>query len=146
METRPDITGSELVTEVFGYWPSFHDAEVVRMFLETTASPSAGPELRADIYAFEITNEVAPDGTLVLRHKVLVSFRFSGVDNLLVKDFGNQNAIMGLSIVDIRSRQMEAVKFEVRFDGAFGVSAGFLCREVFVESVRAWKPQPEGAV
>lgn len=116
------------------------------MCLETTASPSAGPELRADIYAFEITNEVAPDGTLVLRHKVLVSFRFSGVDNLLVKDFGNQNAIMGLSIVDIRSRQMEAVNFEVRFDGSFGVSAGFLCREVFVESVRAWKPQPEGAV
>jgi immunity protein 50 of polymorphic toxin system len=146
METRPDITGSELVTQVFGYWPSFHDAEVVRMSLETTASPSAGPDVRADIYAFEITNEVAPDGTLVLRHKVLVSFRFSGVDNLLVKNFGNQNAIMGLSIVDIRSRQMEAVKFEVRFDGSFSFSAEFLCREVFVESVRAWKPQPEGAV
>ena len=89
---------------------------------------------------------MARDGTLVLRHNVLVSFRFSGIDNLLVKDFGNQNAIMGLSIVDIRSRQMEAVKFEVGFDGILGVSAGFICREAFVESVRAWTPQPEGAV
>jgi hypothetical protein len=26
-----EIYGAELVTDIFGYWPSFHDAEVVRM-------------------------------------------------------------------------------------------------------------------
>lgn len=146
MEARPDIAGSELVTSVFGYWPSLHDAEVVRMSLETTSSPSLGPELRADIYTFEITAEVASDGTLVLRHNVLVSFRFAGVDRLKVENFGNQNAIVGLSIVDVRSRQMEALKFEVSFEGSFGVSAEFLCREARVESVRPWRPQREDAV
>jgi len=144
METRSDIAGSELVPRVFGYWPSFHDAEVVRMSLETRPYAD-GPVLRADIYAFEITNDIGPDGTFVLRHHSLVSFLFSGIDNLRLEDFGNQNTLMGLRIIDVRSRQLESLKFEVSFDGSFGVTVGFLCRDVSVESVRPWRPERDGA-
>ncbi len=132
---RSDFKGAELVSKVFGYWPTFHDAEVLRICLQRTTPYEDGPELLADIHVFEIGDKVGPDGTLVLRHHTLVSFRFSGIDELVVRGFGNQNAIVGLSISDIRSRQLERLNFEVSFEGTFGTSTDFLCRDVAVDRV-----------
>lgn len=140
-----NIPGSELLTSVFGYWPTFHDAEVVRLELVRVEPYGAGPDLLADVHAFEITNEVDAKGHFVLRHDVLVSFRFRGVDQLRLEDWNNQNAIFGLGIEDIRSRQLDVLKFEVRFDGSFGVQARFLCRSVEIESVKPFGPQDQRA-
>lgn len=134
-----NIRGSEQLTRVFGYWPSFHDAEVVRLELVRAASFGEGPELLADVHTFEITNEVGLDGRLVLRHHVLVSFRFRGVDQLHIKDWNNQNALMGLRLEDIRSRQLELLRFEVSFDSAWGMAAKFLCRSIEIDAVRPWE-------
>ena len=135
---RSDFRGAELVSDVFGYWPSFHDAEVLRICLERTSASEGGPQLLADIHVFEIGDEVGADGTLVLRHHTLVSFRFSGIDDLFVSGFGNQNVIAGLSILDIRSRQLGLLRFEVSFEGSFGTSINFLCRDVTVDHVKPW--------
>lgn len=134
-----EIQGSAQLTSVFGYWPSFHDAEVVRLELVRLASFAEGPDLLADLHAFEMTKDVGPDGYFVLRHHVLVSFRFRGVDQLRIEGWNNQNALMGLRIEDISSRQLDALQFEVCFDSAFGVAAEFLCRGVAIESVRPWE-------
>ncbi len=136
------IPGAELLTAVFGRWPSFHDAEVVRLALERSEPYGDGPDLVADVHAFEMTDEVSPDGSYVLRRHVLVTFRFRGIANVHIKAFNNQNALAGLAITDIRSHQIEDLRYEVRFDGSFGVDASFLCREASVESVRPWKGQP----
>jgi hypothetical protein len=140
MEKRLDIPGSELVTEIFGYWPSFHDATVVRMSLETTNTYVVGPNLCADIYAFEMANESNLDGSMVLRHNVLISFCFAGVDDLHLDGFWNQNTLLQLAITDIRSRQLEWLKFEVFIDG-YGISTKFLCHAVSVQGVREWQPE-----
>ena len=138
-----DIKGSRLVTAVFGYWPSFHDAEVVRFEL-VRASPFAdGPDVLADIHAFEITDQVAPSGCLVLRHHVLVSFRFRGVDQIRLEGWNNQNALFGLRIKDIRDCHLDVLKYEVCFDSSFGMNAEFLCRSVEVESVSPWEIDSE---
>lgn len=133
------IEGAELLTSVFGYWPSFHDAEVVRLELVRVDPFAQGPDLLADVHAFEITKEVGSDGYLVLRHHVLVSFRFRGVDQLQLGGWNNQNALMGLRIDDISSRQLDVLRFEVCFDSSWGVQAEFLCRSVVIESVRPWE-------
>ncbi len=144
MRARLDITGSLLVTDLFGYWPDFHDAEVLRLRFEATGDD--GPLLFAEIYAFEMTSDVAPSGQYVLRNHVLVSFRFSGIDNLEMHGFNAQNTIMGLNIANIRERQLEGISFEVRFEGSFGVSAKFVCRDVVVEGVRPWARRGSFAV
>lgn len=36
----PVIAGAELLTSLFGAWPSFHDAEVLRLALDRGADPS----------------------------------------------------------------------------------------------------------
>ena len=136
MIKRPDITGSSLVTTLFGYWPDFHDAEVLRLRFEATGD--GGPALFADVYVFEMTSDVAPNGQYVLKNHVVVSFRFSGIDNLEMHGFNAQNAIMGLNISNIQEGQMEGLAFEVEFEGSFGVSVKFMCRDVVVEAVRPW--------
>jgi hypothetical protein len=133
-----NVQGSEQLTSVFGSWPSFHDAEVVRLELVRVKPFVDGPDLLADIHTFEITEDVGPDGYLILRHHVLVSFRFRGVDEVRIQDWNNQNVLLGLRIEDLRGRQFDVLKFKVCFDSSFGVAADFLCRSMAIESVRPW--------
>jgi hypothetical protein len=131
------ITGAEQLVAVFGYWPSFHNAEVLWLRLDRRASGDGcyGPTLDALIHAFEITNETGAAGAYVLRHHVLVHLRFSDVVELRLGGFNNQNALMGLTVTDLRDRQMDRVKLAVRFDSAFGADASFRCYGAEVVSV-----------
>ena len=62
-----EIYGGELVTGIFGHWPSFHDAEVVRMSLERTAKYQAGPLLLADVHTFEMTSDIDAQGRITFK-------------------------------------------------------------------------------
>jgi hypothetical protein len=137
------IAGADEVVRIFGRWPSFHDAEVLR-FCVTRAPEDVGPSIEADLHVFEITDEVAPSAFLVLKHHTLVTFRFVGVTQFRMDGINNQNALMGLAIEDIRGRQLEGIRYEVTFDPSFGLSAGFLCRDVAVIAVRPWEAESGG--
>jgi hypothetical protein len=63
-----EIYGAELVTAIFGSWPSFHDAEVVRLRLERTEKYDSGPSLHTDVHTFEVTSDIDVQGRYVLRH------------------------------------------------------------------------------
>lgn len=132
------IPGSELLTDVFGEWPSFHDAEVERLALETTPLLGNGPDLLAAVHTFEITDKIGADGCFVLRNHVLVSFRFQGIEEVRLEGFNKQNALMGPSIVDCSDRQLESLKYDVHFTGSFGVDARFFCCDAIVASVQPW--------
>ena len=130
------VIGVEKLTTVFGYWPSFHDSEVIWFHLDRRPDGEGqGPTVEAMIRAFEITSEVGPGGFLVLRHHVLVHFRFREAVELELDGFNCQNALFGLTIADIRDRQLERIHFQVRFDSSFGLGVSFQCREVEVLSV-----------
>jgi hypothetical protein len=58
----PKLAGADQVISIFGYWPSFHDAEVVRLELLRTEPFELGPALLADIHTFEMTDEIGSDG------------------------------------------------------------------------------------
>jgi hypothetical protein len=130
------ITGSAQLVAVFGYWPSFHDAEVLWMHLDRRShGEGSGPTLEALLHVFEITQEVGPDGCYILRHHVLVHLRFQDVVELRLEGFNHQNALMGLTLTDLRSRQWQHILFEVRFDSSCGMDASFQCHAVEVVSV-----------
>jgi hypothetical protein len=137
MKSVAEIVGCEQLLAVFGYWPSFHDAEVHWVRLDR-ASPGDGmPSVEAVVHAFEMTSEIDANGYYVLRHHVLVHFRFHEIVDLRIEEMNNQNALFGLQILDIRDRQLERVKFEVHFDPSFGMYATFGCFSVEVLSVQA---------
>jgi len=134
------ITGADQVTKIFGYWPSFHDSEVIRVELVRGDPSVSGPIVLADIHAFEMTDEIDSEGLFILRKNTLVSLRFEGIDHLKLEGFNHQNTLSGLAVIDIRSKQMENLAYEVFFDGSFGVHCEFMCHDVRVERVRPWTP------
>ena len=137
-ETRR-IENAEALTDVFGRWPSFHDAEVHRIRLDRgLAGP---PSLGADIHVFEMTPDVTREGFYVLRHHTLVTLNFVGVDQLDLGGFNQQNVLTGLVLRDISARQLDVLNWEVEFDPSFGVGASFLCEHVAVLAAVPFDPQ-----
>ena len=130
------VQGAEKLMELFGHWPSFHDAEVISLMLDQSGQDDDfGPSLVATIRAFDITDEVLPSGFLKLAHECTAVIAFREVVELHLADFEAQNVLWGLHIVDIRDRQLERQNFEVRFAGVKGLDARFQCRGVEVLSV-----------
>jgi hypothetical protein len=127
------IANVHLLEEVFGGFPSFHDAEVLRIVLSCESIETL-PTLEAKIHVFEMTSEIK-NGSYVLKHHSLVTFQFLEIDGLRLNGFNNQNVLQGLSVKDISDQQLENLKFEVGFDGVFGVEAHFKCRAVTIVSV-----------
>lgn len=136
MDATNRILGGERLTSVFGYWPSFHDAEVIWLRMDRRSfAVGGGPSVEAMLHTFEITSDVGPDDCYVLRNHVLVHFRFRDVVELQLAGFNHQNALFGLTVTDLRERQLEHIHFEVDFQSAFGVGASFQCHEIEVLSV-----------
>ncbi len=110
MNIEEGIVGYHRLTSVFGYWPSFHDSEVLCVHLERRQFiEGIGPNLDALIHVFEMTSEISPSGSHVLRHHSLVHFRFHDVVELKLEGFNLQNMLWELAISDIREQQLERI-------------------------------------
>jgi len=137
MDGHEQIEGAEKLITVFGYWPSFHDAEVLwlRMDRRAVREDVYLPTLEMMVHAFEMTSEIGPEGAYVLRHHVLVHLRFHMVDHVKLADFNHQNALYGLYFNDIRASQLEQADFEITLEGAWGLDGSFICKAVEVVDV-----------
>jgi hypothetical protein len=137
MNVHERIEGAQKLIAVFGYWPSFHDAEVLwlRMDRRPVREDVYGPTLEMMVHTFEITSEVGPDGAYVLRHHVLVHLRFQFVNLMKLKDFNHQNDLYGIHFKDIRANQWELADFEITLEGDWGLDGSFLCKAVEVVDV-----------
>ena len=137
MDVHERIEGAEKVVAVFGYWPSFHDAEVLwlKMDRRPVRKDIFGPTLEMMVHTFEMTSEIGPDGAYVLRHHVLVHLRFHFVDLVKLENFNHQNAVYGIYFNDIRSNQCEFDDFEISLEEAWGLDGSFNCKAVEVVDV-----------
>lgn len=138
MDNLARIKNADLLTDVFGRFPTFHDAEVLRVTLDRGDRSDFGPSLEALIHVFEQTSDVDESGRYVLKNHVLVLFRFSKIVDLQLKDFNQQNVLWNLEINQLSDREPDKVKFKVVFRSSFGVSASFHCEAVSIESVEPY--------
>jgi hypothetical protein len=141
------IESSQKLIEIFGYWPSFHDAEVIDLHLwRGDVEPEAGryvfPVLTVKLHVWEITSEVNKEGFFVSRCHTLSTLQFHNVDEFRMEGFNHQNAILGLSIVKQERAQGPSPVFAVQFDAAFGMGASFFCSRI--EVVDAIPCSPDG--
>jgi hypothetical protein len=121
----PTIKGSEKIISVFGYWPSFHDAEILEVSLHRKFVGTGSPALTARVHVFEMTNEVSNGGYFVCRYHSIVTLRFYAIADLVLENFNHQNALSGLDIEEIASGG-----FSVSFDEAFGMDSSFNCQAI----------------
>jgi hypothetical protein len=139
------IENHEVVVEHFGYWPTFHDAEILRVeFRRRHILTPPGPSLALDVHAFEITSETDSRGHYKLDKHCIVTFEFDNVRMLSFEHFNHQNAVyeIGFSVVrDIDGRE----RLEVVVVASHGMSARFSAYQVVVSSLVVGKPDREGS-
>jgi hypothetical protein len=131
------ISGSEKLTSIFGYWPSFHDAEIIDMHLwrgdvDSTKERFIFPVLTVTFHLWELTNEVDPQGYLVLRHHTRAALRFHDVADFSMEGFNHQNAIFGLSIEHEAGIDGRPPWFSIIFEPAMAMAARFRCFRIEV--------------
>lgn len=104
------ISGKELLIQHLGYWPTFHDFEVVSICLDRAVGAvvsAANSDLRAVFLVFD-TNEAPESGE---RKQGTTEILFEDVDELHIDGFNYQNPIIGLSIVTGGERGRLRVKW-----------------------------------
>ena len=99
MFEAPDIAGAQDVIAWFGYWPTFHDAEVLSISLDRLSG------CRVSVHAFETTAEIDSSGHYVLAKHAVVTFCMegfprdeSGISNTRIEFFNNQNVLSSASV------------------------------------------------
>ena len=129
------IQGSQKLTTIFGYWPSFHDAEVIDLHfwrgdVDAEKKRFFFPVLTVKLHVWELTNEVAESGHLVLRHHTLTTLCFHDVDEFSMEGFNHQNAVFEILIEQQERADGPSPFFSVEFKPAFGIRASFRCFRV----------------
>lgn len=84
------IEGAQQLYDWFGYWPSFHDAEVLSLHLNRSGTSSLV------LHTWEMTKELDERGYYILTKHVVVEFVMKEIVELNVNGFSQQNVIFGL--------------------------------------------------
>ncbi len=86
------INGAQELYDWFGYWPSFHDAEVLSVQLNLIGTS----HLRA--HTWEMTNQVDERGYYINTKHIVVEFILADISRLDLVGFSGQDVIFGLDI------------------------------------------------
>jgi len=74
------IPGAQELCDWFGYWPDFHDAEVLKFRVEIDKPSSLL------IHTWEMTNRVNPQGFYEQTKHVVVEFVLEGISTVSIQD------------------------------------------------------------
>lgn len=120
LEVTGEVIGASELMKWFGYWPSFHDAEVLDVELHRTGDSTVR------IHTFEMTNDVDTQGFFVCTKHVVVDFVLQGLNSLHLDHFNTQNVISGLDL------KQTAEGFELALDGCYGVEGTLTAERISI--------------
>src|SRR5450432_99356 len=119
MSEIPDIPGAADVVAWFGHWPTFHDAEVLSIFLNRSG------ESRIAMHIFERSDVVSSGGYVLTKHAT-VTFCLEGfpqdhhgITNTRIEFFNHQNVLSRATV----TKTPEG--YELVLDGIYGVDGSF---------------------
>jgi hypothetical protein len=138
-EAPTGVANAEAIVSAFGFWPSFHDAEILRATLDR-GSGDERPSITIVVHAFESDGSVDEKGYYQIVTSVLVTLKCRDVSESELRDLGPQNV---LSSIDFESTAEGEVR--VTFGPCYGLSGSLVCSQVVVESVIPWRSPTEDA-
>ncbi|MGA7078399.1 MAG: Imm50 family immunity protein [Terriglobales bacterium] len=115
-----EIPGAAELHDWFGYWPSFHDAEIISLHLNRKGTSS----LR--VHTWETTKEVDAKGYYVMAKHLVVEFILETVFELSLNGFSGQNVISGLGIEKIDSG------FRLTLGACYGLAGGIDVERILI--------------
>jgi Immunity protein 50 len=132
-----EIVNAEALIERFGGWPSFHDAEVYAVRLDSGQRTDGIVRLQMDIHVFAVDGQL-PDGRLNFVAHTLVTLEFMGVEAVQLDGFGGQNVLDDLVIEEVTlaaGRQLQ-----VTLPANNGLTGVFRCDTALVVSAVPFVP------
>ena len=138
-----EIANAVRLTEAFGHWPDFHDAEVLALRLGVAAQEQGHQAtLEADFDVAERSDELDQQGYFKVRVQCRVTLRFENVAALRLTDFSYQNVLEELHLAtaapedrDENLGPLGGRRYRVTFQGIVGCDLTFLCDLVQVLAV-----------
>lgn len=86
------IPGAQDLYNWFGYWPGFHDSEIIHLHLNRSGPSSLM------IHTWETTERLNSQGYCETEKHIVVEFVLDEISNLTLDDFSNQNVISSLAV------------------------------------------------
>ena len=131
MNTIPLVNNAAKLISVFGEWPSFHDAEVLKLELERRP-----PSLTLTVLIRRnIREEPADKSYFKVTGSWVVTLRFQRIDDVVLENFNHQNVI---TEIVIKARAPQGL--EVLIEPILGFYGKFVCESaevIEIESVPA---------
>jgi hypothetical protein len=134
-----EIDNASTLSDLFGHWPDFHDAELITLRLHATEH--SGPQLEAEFEVAEMSGEVDDRGYFKDSQRARTTVRFNRVARLLVSDFLEQNVLSSLKLSEAGADDYDKIfgngprgrrRYRVRWDSSVGCEADFLCDTIEV--------------
>jgi hypothetical protein len=144
-DPSPIIENSHRLTDIFGYWPTFHDAEIQSIHLSRRDGKpwepeSDSPTINLTVHLWEMTKDVSKEGFFVLAKHTLTELQFRNVHNVELSEFNYQNSIMEM-IFGIEPENLNPsgggrlpAFLTVEIAPSFGLYAKFKCQSAEVVS------------
>lgn len=133
------ILNPETVVSAFGLWPSFHDAEVHRVVMDS-GGPDERPSSTLVVHAFASDGSVDEKGYYRIVTSVLVTMKCLDVSIYELRDFGRQNVLSSLDFEPVAEGLIR-----VTLGQCYGLFGSLVCKQVLVESVVPWRSPTEDA-
>ena len=116
MSDAPEIPGADEVVRWFGYWPTFHDAEVVSITLDRLRGCQV--VIRCQASAREALVTFSLEG---------FPLDEEGISNIRIEGFQHQNVLSSAVV------EREAGGYVLTLDGIFGVAGAIPCERISVK-------------
>jgi hypothetical protein len=136
MEITKHIEGFEKVLAVLGFWPSFHDAEIISFALSRALPLEVGvsvAKLTVHVRQYAEVGAGTAEYELAIVKSVLVNFIFKGVSDLSLSEFNHQNVINSITFTDVKLNGAPVISIDI--ESIWGLGGSLQCSSVAVDSV-----------
>lgn len=143
LNPKTDVQGARKLIDIFGDWPSFHDAEVIEARLDRRGRDDfEGPTLWLRVHLFQGREDTNVASGVSWYNHTIATLRFANVHGLAMEGFNGQNAISDLRMERAGSHPLASglSAISVSLDPSFGIGCSFVCSSVEVSAVESGIP------
>ena len=133
------VIAADALIERFGEWPSFHDAEVLALRLDSGQRSNTAPSLELDIHLFAVDGQRADGGLNFVKH-TMATLQFEEIEAVKLDGFGPQNVLYDLVLEEVNVAAGRQIQVEL--PSSNGLTATFRCRQVLIVAVEPFEPGP----
>lgn len=135
------VFNAEALESRFGSWPSFHDAEILALRLDSGQRSDGRVRLELDIHLFTSEGNL-PDGRFNSVLHTVATLEFTDLADVELDRFGPQNVLFDLELHDLGTTSPTGARMQVELVSSNGLTGAFHCAEAAVIAVEPHTPGP----